>query len=269
VVALFVRSTVVEESARFIARELLPGRRRAIYRLRGATSRVVIRHGTADVVTLDEVFHLRDYELPGPVARELESLDEPRVLDLGANIGLFGLFVLDRYPGARVTSIEADPDNAAVLRECVGLKAAGARWEVVEAVASVHDGTESFVAGDYSLSHVAGPGESGIPVRAVDVFRYLSETDLAKIDIEGGEWGILGDPRLADAPVRVIVVEYHAFACPSPHPREAAVAALKAAGFEVEADGADDYGIAWARRPDSRQARTASSSSTGTSPTTG
>ena len=262
VVALFVRSTVVEESARFIARELAPGRRRAIYRLRAARGKVVIRHGTADVVTLDEVFHLRDYELPEPVARELESLGEPRILDLGANIGLFGLFVLDRYPHARVTSIEADPDNAAVLRECVAINRAAERWEVVEAVASSHDGTVSFVTGDYSLSHIAGPGEIGVPVRAVDVFEHLSETDLAKIDIEGGEWGILGDARLADSPVRAIVVEYHAFACPSPHPREAAVAALTAAGFEVEAEGADDYGIAWARP-------TASSSSTGTSPTTG
>ena len=43
-------------------------------------------------MTLDEVFHVRDYELPEAVARELESLDAPRVLDLGANIGLFGLF---------------------------------------------------------------------------------------------------------------------------------------------------------------------------------
>ena len=269
VVALFVRSTVVEESARFVARELLPGRRRAVYRLRGSASRVVIRHGTADVVTLDEVFHVRDYELPGPVARELESLDAPRVLDLGANIGLFGLFVLDRYPRARITSIEADPDNAAVLRECIAINRAGERWEVVEAVASAHEGTASFVAGEYSLSHVAAPGEAGIPVRAVDVFGYLAETDLAKIDIEGGEWGILCDPRLANAPVRAIVVEYHAFACPAPHPREAAAAALRTAGFDVEADGADDYGIAWARRPESRQARTASSSSSGTSPTTG
>jgi FkbM family methyltransferase len=263
IVALFVRSTVVEESAKFIARELLPGRRRAVYRLRGSAARVVIRHGTADVVTLDEVFHLRDYELPEAVARELETLEEPRVLDLGANIGLFGVFALDRYPRARITSIEADPDNAAALRECVAINRAGARWEVVEAVASAREGTTSFVAGDYSLSHVAGPGEAGVPVRSVDVFGYLAEADFAKIDIEGGEWVILGDPRLADSPVRAIVVEYHAFACPSPHPREAAAAALRSAGFDVEAKDADDYGIAWARRP------TASSSSTGTSPTTG
>jgi FkbM family methyltransferase len=269
VVALFVRSTVVEESASFIARELRPRRQRATYRLRGSSSRVVIRHRTADVVTLDEVFHLRDYELPPPVARELDSLDEPSVLDLGANIGLFGLFVLDRYPRARITSIEADPDNAEVLRECVALSGAGERWQVVEAVASERDGTVSFVSGAYSLSHVAGPGEDGTPVRAVDTFEYLAKADLAKIDIEGGEWVILDDPRLAEAPVRAIVVEYHAFACPSPHPREAAVAALEAAGFEVEARGAQDYGIAWARRPGGRQTRTASSSNTGTSPTTG
>jgi len=235
------------------------------YRLRGSGRLVCIRHGTADVVTLDEVFYTQSYALPPEVAAELDSLDHaPRVLDLGANIGLFGLFIRERYPDAPITAIEADPDNAAVLRRCVAANETAARWEVVEAVAARHDGTMRFVPGGVSLSHVAGPGETGVPLPAVDVFGYLADTDLLKVDIEGGEWEILADPRFVETPLRAIVLEYHAFSCPEPNPRETAVAALAAAGFVVEASGPDDYGVAWGRR-----APTASSSSTGTPPTTG
>jgi FkbM family methyltransferase len=273
VVALLLRSTVVAGSARFVFRELADRRRTASYRLRGSGLRVAVRHGTGDVVTLDEVFYSRTYEFPPPVTRALESLGRPPgVVDLGANIGLFGVFVLERYRGARIVAIEADAANAAVLRRCVAANEDAGDWEVVEAVASTRDGTVDFVPGEYALSHVAAAGETGIPVRAVDIFPYLADADIVKMDIEGGEWEILGDRRLREVPARALVLEYHAYACPEPNPREAAMGALEAAGFAVQtSSGADDYGIAWAWRPDCRQGPgpTASSSSTGTSPTMG
>ena len=68
-----------------------------------------MRHGTLDVVTLDEVFLARDYEVPPEVSERLG--DAPSVLDLGANAGYFGLFVLGLRPGARITAVEPDPDN--------------------------------------------------------------------------------------------------------------------------------------------------------------
>jgi FkbM family methyltransferase len=272
VVATVLRSATVRSRGRFVVRELTGRRGTFDYRLRGSGRCVFIRHGTADIVTLDEVFYTRSYALPQEVATSLDSLDRaPRVLDLGANIGLFGLFIRERHPDAPITAIEADPDNAMVLRRCIAANETAERWKVVEAVAATHDGTVSFVPGAYSLSHVAGPDETGVPLPAVDVFRYLADMDLLKVDIEGGEWEILADPRFAETPLRAIVLEYHAFSCPETNPREAAAAALAAAGFVVEAKAADDYGVAWGWRPPERQRRepAASSRSTGTPPTTG
>jgi FkbM family methyltransferase len=272
VVATLLRSATVRSRGRFVVRELTGRRGVSGYRLRESGRCVFVRHGTADVVTLDEVFYTRNYALPAAVAGIVDSLGRPpRVLDLGANIGLFGIFVLERYPEARIVAIEADAANAEVLRRCIAANDGNGRWQVVEAAASNRDGTVDFVAGGYSLSHLAGPEEPSVRVPAVDVFPYLADADLLKMDIEGGEWAILGDRRLAEVPVRALVLEFHPHLCPEPSPRRAVSAALEAAGFEHRLTGGEDYGMAWAWRLGGgyTATSTASSRSTGTSPTRG
>ena len=54
-----------------------------------------------------------------------------------------------------------------------------------------------------------------------------------KIDIEGGEWAILADERLAAAGAMVIVMEWHARNSPSDDPHHAATALLERAGYTV------------------------------------
>ena len=64
--------------------------------------------------------------------------------------------------------------------------------------------------------------ESATTLPAADVFPYLEGADLVKIDIEGGEWPILSDPRFAELEARALVLEYHPHLCPGPDPRECA-----------------------------------------------
>src|SRR5204863_1001831 len=88
-----LRATLVADSRRFAANEL---RRRATvetYRLRHSDVRVAVRHHTADLMVLDEVFSQREYAPPDPVASALNALRPLRVADLGANIGVFGAWV--------------------------------------------------------------------------------------------------------------------------------------------------------------------------------
>jgi len=58
-----------------------------------------------------------------------------------------------------------------------------------------------FVAGLEALSHVVNGG-AGEPAREItvpmrDVLPEICSADLVKLDIEGGEWDILLDPRLS------------------------------------------------------------------------
>ena len=78
----------------------------------------------------------------------------------------------------------------------------------------------------------------------------IADADLLKMDIEGGEWAILNDPRFARSPPRAVVLEYHPYLCPSADARAAAVQALESAGLRTAAiwHRADGHGMLWAWR---------------------
>lgn len=249
----------VRPSGRFAVRQLRGTPRVHEYELRATRRRVLIRHDGGDPHVLAECFgRLAAYEPPPRVAALLAANPPATVLDLGANIGLFGLLALDRFPGCRVTGFEADPANAALHERCIELNGLAGRWALLRAFASNREGLERFAAGRSSRSHAAGPGETAVEVEAIDVLPRLSEADLVKIDIEGAEWALLGDPRLGSAAAKAIVLEYHGHGCPSDDPGEAASAALAKAGYSTlitsrnpsPADEFEGYGTLWAWRED-------------------
>jgi hypothetical protein len=110
----------------------------------------------------------------------------------------------------------------------------------------------AFVADRGPESHLAGPHEadSAQLVEAVDIFELLDHVDLLKIDIEGGEWQLLADPRLASLEARVIVLEHHGRHAPTQDPRAAATDLLHRAGYTVAAGGPQQLGVGmlWAWR---------------------
>ena len=93
----------------------------------------------------------------------------------------------------------------------------------------------------------SAPNAISVPI--VDVFAYLRQADLVKMDIEGSEWPILADARLGELDALVIVLEYHRDACPYPDAREAAVRFLADGGFTTyETDAPhrpDGTGVLW------------------------
>ena len=214
------------------------------YRPRGGAIDVLLRHNTSDGNILQEFAMHRLYDEPGPVASQLATMARPRFVDLGAHIGLFGAHILSRYPNGTLTSVEADPENAALLRATA--TASGKPWQVIEAAAAAANGNVRFAAGRYAESRI---DPAGADVIAVDVFDMLANCDLAKIDIEGGEWSLLADPRLAGIGC-AMVLEWHPHGCPGPDPELAANAALESAGFLVSGvSGAPPgVGMLWAWR---------------------
>jgi FkbM family methyltransferase len=184
-------------------------------------------------MVLDEVFAQGEYEFPAEVEAVLQTVERPlRVVDLGANIGLFGAYVLRRFPDASILAVEADPENSHVHAAAVAANS-GVDWTLLRAAASVTDGHAQFVAGGFATSHLADPGEPAVDVETVDVLPLLVEADLLKIDIEGGEWTILADPRFCETSALAVVVEYHQQHCPARDPASSAERALREAGFQV------------------------------------
>jgi FkbM family methyltransferase len=241
--------TVVRGRARFLANQLA-GSRTARYELRASGLTVHLRHRSGDVAILNKIF-ARDasrnsYEPPAEIAAALGSA--PRILDAGANIGLFGVFALGRWPGAQITAYEPDPCNRDVLRRTVAANDVGSRWTVVGAAVSNAPGELSFVPG---LG--AGREDVGtITVPTLDLFDEQGDgVDLIKMDIEGGEWAILADARLSALKAKVIRLEWHTIHCPERDARAEAVKLLRTGGFERFAEGDlghDRNGVLWAWR---------------------
>jgi FkbM family methyltransferase len=249
-------ASAVRPSGEFMANQMR-AEHVASYRLRESGLRATIRHRSRDVAILNEIFGgtggINGYAPPSEVAAALDESQSPRIMDLGANIGLFGLYVLGRWPTARITAFEPDPDNAALLERTIAANSLQRQWHLRRSACSNCAGTMPFAAGLFSEARIADPGEAGtVEVQTVDLFAEDHDLDLLKIDIEGGEWPILTDPRLAELKARAVVLEWHARGCPVPDAHSAARDLLSAAGYAQLLDVGEPQGhtdgVIWAWR---------------------
>jgi FkbM family methyltransferase len=251
-VSTVLRSRLVRESGRFAVRELSGAQGEHRYTLRESGLTLLLAHGSPDVLTLDQAYHQHVYEPPPPVADRLAAIGRPIVaLDLGANVGLWSLWLHGRFPVARVVALEPDPDNAARQRQVIELNDLGDTWQLIEAAATTRDGSVRFTVGQTTTGHIVTNGESGAAtVEGKDVFGLLDELDLLKLDIEGGEWPILADRRFERVDVPVVMLEHHPSQCPSPVPAEAAAEALHGAGYETvsSCQEPNGTGVVWGWR---------------------
>lgn len=251
-------ASCVRERASFTRAELRTSASTGVYRLREGELRIVVRHPLLDMWVVEEVFRFGAYEPPAPVGERLAGLGRPpRILDLGGHIGCFGLFARSRFPDCEITSLEPDPRNAEVLARCIELNGLEARWTLVRAAAACSDGEAGFDS-SFHLSRLAGAGEDAlqrlqqgiagafpfladsplleaerVTVPRQDVLPRLERADLVKIDIEGGEWEILLDPRFTRLGAVALVLEYHPAYAPVPDAEELMLATLREAGFTV------------------------------------
>jgi FkbM family methyltransferase len=252
-----LRGVLVRESGRFALNELRPRHVTTRYTLRGRGGRqVVVRHHTSDVIELDMAFSGGEFEPPPEAAAVLGELVDPRAVDLGANIGLFSIWLLDCHPNARIVSYEPDPGNAAVLERTIEINGLGDRWTLRRAAAAISDGMLSFMAGHGTTSRVVDrmdpDGDGVITVEARDPFADLADADVVKVDIEGGEWTLVADSRFARLPARVVCVEYHLRGAPSDDPGADAVRMVRAGGWTVHHElrpNMPGHGMVWGWRP--------------------
>ncbi len=221
----------------------LTSHRRADYELRSGGARFSLRHRSGDVDIFRKFYAYGYYDLPEEVAAGLRSLGRAvNVLDLGANIGFFEVFTRDRLTIGEVVCFEPDPANSEVLQRA--RDANEAEWEIVRACASNRDGRARFNTGRKNFSRIGSSGD--IDVATVDVFPRVAQADLVKMNIEGSEWDILHDPRLAQTSVSWIV-EYHHLASPDPDIHTLSRELFERAGYSVRlAARTEDNGLLWA-----------------------
>jgi FkbM family methyltransferase len=219
------------------------------YTLRNGAGRFSVRHRSGDIDILRKFYGYRYYAWPPEALHVLRSLRRRvNVLDLGANIGFFEVHASGDLPIGRVVAFEPDPGNADVLERV--REENGADWELVRACASNADGLATFKSGRHNFSMISDDGDRSVPT--VDVFPYVADADLVKMNIEGSEWEILQDERLAETRT-VWIVEYHRIRNPSADITSLARGLFEQAGYVTRvAMQHTGNGLLWAWREPAR-----------------
>jgi FkbM family methyltransferase len=170
----------------------------------------------SDLSAVREVLLDCEYAFLRPV---LHGLSAPVIIDAGAHIGLFSLWILSERPESRILSIEADPLTYAVLceniarsKECVSC------WRAVNRAAWGDGETVRFTdAGDAMSHRVSDAGTisvEGITLdELVDMVAPDGEIDLLKVDIEGAEEAFLCANPGTLTRIKNLVVELHPNLC--------------------------------------------------------
>lgn len=145
------------------------------------------------------------------------------ILDVGANIGTASLYLLNRYPTARLVALEPDPDSFEMLemnlrpygRRATAIRAA--LWPRAEPLfvdrGHFRDGAEwSFQVTDEPLP--SAPRVPGVPFATVLDDAAIDFADIVKIDVEGAE-RLLFQDALGGALDRIglLAVELHDHEC--------------------------------------------------------
>jgi FkbM family methyltransferase len=229
---------------RFILNDLLLARQQIRTYVLRTGQPVMLKH-RRDTEAFHELYRSGEYEPPEALASRLNGTRD--IVDLGGNIGMFTHWAAQEWPEARITSFEPVPENTEVFRKWLTLS--GIDAELKESCALTHNGVMHISSGSGAGTVLAeGTASAGEGLPGVDVFPHLAEADLVKMDIEGGEWPILADPRMAALHNITLVLEYHRAGAPFLPADAAARSLLEEAGFTV-GHGHHNYwghGILWA-----------------------
>ena len=151
-----------------------------------------------------EIFVSRIYQFNFPSS-------PPRILDLGANIGLSVLYFKRLFPEAKITAFEADP----IIFEYLEKNVYGNGFKDVELInkAIWHEKTIlKFHAEGADGGHISDAiDEKGIEIETVNIDEFLEgkQFDFIKMDIEGAEDTVFPACKGHLSDVKYVFVEYH------------------------------------------------------------
>jgi len=179
------------------------------------------------VVAWEHIYYRSCYDFPTVKA-------DPTIIDCGANIGIAVRYWLEKFPKAKITAIEPDPDLYLALEKNVG--------ECNSPFVSLHqkavwkaEGVLEFYSTELETGQVAevANGNDGRIIR-VESLRLGSllntEVDFLKIDIEGSEVDVILEAESKLGCVENICLEYHSFVG-QPQRLDELLGVLRRAGF--------------------------------------
>lgn len=167
------------------------------------------------------------------------------VLDIGGNVGLFGIAARNAFPGATIHSYE--PNKR--LESYLAVQAEAAGFDYFMEAVGLDDGMISLDLNEDSVQTRSKLGSDGTTPQiafAKAIERMGGRVDLLKMDCEGAEWEIFKDEQSWQK-VNNLSMEYHLFE--PRHTEQAVRQAIENLGFTISSfTHIDNFGLVLARR---------------------
>jgi FkbM family methyltransferase len=181
-----------------------------------------LRKGTSDIGVFYQIFLHRHYMALNNNNNNALSLldkfqhlkDKKIIIDGGANIGLFAIYIKNQYPDAKIICIEPDTENFELLQRNVSpytdiyCENCGI-WDK-DTMLRVYD---KYDIGKWGIIVEEDFKHGNIPAMSMDSLmkKYaINHIDILKLDIEGSEKEVFSDNIETWLPkVKMIVIELH------------------------------------------------------------
>jgi len=166
------------------------------------------RAGTSDVETFEEVFLMRQYDLP------IAGFEPLHILDLGANIGYASVYFAARWPQARILAVEPATSNLGLLDQNTRA------WDHITCLQAAVWSHPSWVQvtnpkaapNAFRVSESNDPRKENIPAYTISQLierQGCKHLDLLKMDVEGAEAEIFQNGAEWLDQVKVLIIELH------------------------------------------------------------
>lgn len=173
---------------------------------------IKLRSGTSDIPTFHQIFTFRDYDIN-------LNFNPKIIIDAGANIGLAAIYYANKYPAAKIISIEPEQSNYNLLKKNTQ------HYENIiplnNAISSVENQELAIVDNGYGnwgfmTEPLTDGDKSKIPnVKSITIDGIMNKydykiIDIVKIDIEGYEKELFEKNTENWLPnIRCLIIELH------------------------------------------------------------
>lgn len=159
-------------------------------KIRGVEHPIYLRRNTSDIPTFNQLFTFKEYDIH-------LKFEPKNILDIGANIGLAAVFFSNKYPNAKIISIEPEKSNFEMILKNIQKyknvtphkRAISNQANVVLNVVDDGIGNWGFMTETEEVSNAKNIIDTVKTITITEIMKEnnLESIDILKIDIESAE----------------------------------------------------------------------------------
>jgi len=171
---------------------------------------IMIRPNSTDIMALTNIWVLDDYS-----NSKITINNEDVIIDVGAHIGLFALYVAQFCKNGKIFCLEPDPENFKLLERNLNLNQISNVLIFNMAVSKTSSKINLYKNDDKSGHSIVLPSSNSIEVESTTLNDFLHKSkiihcSLLKLDCEGAEYEIIESLYKVNFQIfQNIILEYH------------------------------------------------------------